>query len=251
MIEQKPAPSSSRQLRMLVVDDSDVILHALRHFFEDYNFEVITCSDGLEGLRKAVEVRPNVIFLDLMMPNFDGIKMLQVKKVLMEIKDIPVIVISANTDRRNVLAAIEAGADRVISKPLQKETIIRYVNEVLGEKLFEKDQQPDLLTEEDQAELQRDLTKVFMAVLPAKKSQLAEGLKNRDYKILKTVAHELKGSGSTIGQANISTIAAEIQRKEPVTDTDWMFVQLKCEQLFQALKRLEDEFTVTLTENGG
>ncbi len=242
MIDPNIPPIKSRQLRMLVVDDSDVILHALRHFFEDYNFEVITCSDGLEGLKKAVEIRPNVIFLDLMMPNFDGLKMLQVKKVLMEIKDIPVIVISANTDRRNVLAAIEAGADRVISKPLQKETIIRCVNEVLGEKLFDKEEKVKLLNDSDQAELQKDLTKIFIQVLPKKREQLSEGLQKRDYKMVKTVAHEIKGSGSTIGQANLTKLASEIERREAVTDTDWMFIQLKSEQLLQALKRLEDEY---------
>ena len=235
-------PIKSRQLRMLVVDDSDVILHALRHFFEDYNFEVITCSDGLEGLKKAVEIRPNVIFLDLMMPNFDGLKMLQVKKVLMEIKDIPVIVISANTDRRNVLAAIEAGADRVISKPLQKDTIIRCVNEVLGEKLFEREQKSNLLTEADQSELQNDLIKIFIQVLPKKKEQLIEGLQKRDFALVKTVAHEIKGSGSTIGQVNLTKIASEIEHREAVTDTDWMFIQMKSEQLLLALKRIEEDY---------
>jgi DNA-binding response OmpR family regulator len=251
MIDSTGVPSSSRQLRMLVVDDSDVILHALRHFFEDYNFEVETCTDGLEGLRKAVEIRPNVIFLDLMMPNFDGIKMLQVKKVLTEIKDIPVIVISANTDRRNVLAAIEAGADRVISKPLQKETIIRYVNEVLGEKLFEKENSGKLLTDSDQGDLKRELTNVFISAIPDKRTQIVEGLKNRDFKVLKSVAHEIKGSGSTIGQFHLTKIAAEIERKDPVTDTDWMFLQLKGEQLLQALKRLEEEPLETTNENDG
>ncbi len=243
MTEQKTLPPGNlpRHLKMLVVDDSDVILHALRHFFEDYNFEVVTCTDGLEGLQKAVELRPNIIFLDLMMPNFDGIKMLQVKKVLIEIKDIPVIVISANTDKRNVLAAIEAGADRVISKPLQKETIIRYVNEVLGEKLFDKEENKKLISDADSAKLQKDLTKVFLLAVPSKREQIFEGLKKRDFKMIKTTAHELKGSGSTIGQFNITKIASEIERRDAVTDTDWMFVQLKCEQLIQALKKLEDD----------
>ncbi|MBZ0199566.1 MAG: response regulator, partial [Ignavibacteriaceae bacterium] len=121
--------SSEKKITVLVVDDSDIIRNSLRNFFQDYNFEVITCHDGLEGIQKTKEHRPSLIFLDLMMPNFDGVKMLQVIKVLDELKNIPVIVISANTNRSNVLASIEAGAERVISKPLQKDVIIKHVNE--------------------------------------------------------------------------------------------------------------------------
>ena len=95
---------------ILVVDDSEVIRRSLKNFFSDYNFEVITCSDGFEGIQAAAEYKPAIIFLDLMMPNFDGVKMLQVLKVLDGLKSIPVIIISGNTNRTNVLSVIEAGA---------------------------------------------------------------------------------------------------------------------------------------------
>ncbi|MCU7513496.1 MAG: response regulator, partial [Ignavibacteria bacterium] len=134
------------RIRILVVDDSDVIRHALKTFFEDYNLEVLTCTDGLEGLQKAAEFKPNLIFLDLMMPNFDGLKMLQVIKVLDNLRHIPIIVISANTDRRNVLAAVEAGAERVLSKPLQKEMIIKYVNEILGSETLSKSKKKKIIS---------------------------------------------------------------------------------------------------------
>ena len=118
--------NNGKKNKVLIVDDSDVILHTLKDFFEDYNFEVITCSDGLEGIQKAAEEKPDLIILDLMMPNIDGIKMLQVKNVLEDIQNIPVLVISANTAKRNVMAALEAGAHRVISKPLDQQLIIKY-----------------------------------------------------------------------------------------------------------------------------
>ncbi|RMD49886.1 MAG: response regulator, partial [Ignavibacteria bacterium] len=84
-------------IKVLVVDDSDIIKHSLRKFLSEYNFEVFVSNDGLEGIEKARTEKPNLILLDLMMPNFDGLKMLQVLKVFDEIKDIPVIVISGNT----------------------------------------------------------------------------------------------------------------------------------------------------------
>ncbi len=246
MVDSVLPGDSKRRFKILLVDDSDVVLHALKNFFEDFNFTVVTCADGLEGLKTAVELKPNIIILDLMMPNFDGIKMLQVKKVLVEIKDIPVIVISANTDKRNVLAAIEAGADRVISKPLNKETIIRCVNEVLGEKLFDKEQKTKIISALDQAEMVAELTKIFLQTSQHKKEQLLLGLQKRDYKLVQTIAHEIKGAGGTIGQHHLSKIASEIERKDAFTNTDWMFVQLKCEQLVQGLNKLEEEYQLSL-----
>lgn len=230
-----------KNLRVLIVDDSDVILTTLKHFFEEYSFEVITCTDGLEGLQKAVDWKPNLIFLDLMMPNFDGLKMLQVKKVLPDIKDIPVIVISANTDRRNVLAAIEAGADKVISKPLQKEVIIKYVNEVLGEKLLEQEQKVRVLTEAEKQDIQSELMRVFIGSFEKKKNDLLLGLKTRNSKQVKTIMHELKGSGSTIGAPEISNLAADIERRDIQTDTDWMYVEMLCDKIHQLIKKLDEQ----------
>ncbi len=64
------------KITILIVDDSDIVRHSLKNFFSDYNFEVITCTDGLEGIQKAAESKPAIIFLDLMMPNLDGVKIL-------------------------------------------------------------------------------------------------------------------------------------------------------------------------------
>ncbi len=233
-----------KSIRILVVDDSDVIQQTLKQFFEDYFFEVTTCSDGLEGLQKAVELKPAVIFLDLMMPNFDGLKMLQVKKVLAEIKDIPVIVISANTDRRNVLAAIEAGADKVVSKPLQKNLIMRYLNELIGDKLFEHQKEHSgtkHIEKSDEHIIKTDLVQFFIESFSQKKEKIIDSLNRKDFSTLKTLAHEIKGSGGTIGHMELSKIAEEIESKEIRSETDWMYIELKCSQLFQQVKKIKDE----------
>lgn len=233
---------ADRPVKVLVVDDSDVILHALRTFFEDYNFEVTTCVDGLEGLQKAVEIKPDLIFLDLMMPNFDGLKMLQVKKVLAEIRDIPVIVISANTDKRNVLAAIEAGANKVISKPMQRDIIIKYVNEALGKSLIPKDDEmPEKQNAPSQSEIQAQLRRYFLNSFPQMKSGLEKALQQRDATTLKNIIHEMKGAGGTMGFPLLTELSKEVEEKKMQTATEWMFAQFKCEQIILAVKKMEDE----------
>ncbi|MGE5680008.1 MAG: response regulator [Bacillota bacterium] len=228
------------RIRVLVVDDSDVIRHALKTFFEDYNFEVLTCLDGLEGLQKAAEFRPNLIFLDLMMPNFDGLKMLAVLKVLDNLKNIPIIVISANTDRRNVLAAIEGGADRVLSKPLQKEMIIKSVNEILGSETLSKSKKKKVISDGEKSDIQKNLVRFFLNGYPEKKKRIQTALESKNKDLLRIAAHEIRGNGGTIGYQDLSTISGEIEDKIIAGDIDWSFIEAKCEEIFAMVNQIEN-----------
>ena len=234
--------NSNKKYKVLIVDDSDVILHTLKDFFEDYNFEAITCADGLEGIQKAAEEKPDLIILDLMMPNFDGMKMLQVKNVLKDIQDIPVIVISANTARRNVMAAMEAGAHKVISKPLDQKLIIKYVNEILGGSHFSAPNTKNHLNEEDKFEIKRNVLKFFIDSFDIKKQMIFDALSNRNAEKLKTVIHEIKGAGGTIGYPELTKISREIEDKDFKLTTDWVFAEMKCNRLFKEVQQIEKDF---------
>ncbi|MEI7812248.1 MAG: response regulator [Ignavibacteria bacterium] len=229
----------SDKVRVLVVDDSDIIRHALKTFFEDYNFDVMTCLDGLEGLQKAAEFKPNLIFLDLMMPNFDGLKMLQVVKVLDNLKHIPIIVISANTDRRNVLAAIEGGAERVLSKPLQKEMIIKYVNEILGSDALSKSKKKKTISDNEKLEIQKNLISFFINSFPDRKQRMQSALEAKNNGTLKIVVHELRGNGGTIGFQELTELSGEIEDQLIKGDFDWSFIGSKCEQIFNLVREIE------------
>lgn len=227
-------------LKVLVVDDSEIILKSVKNVFEELNFEVITCHDGLEGIEKAAEVKPDLIFLDLMMPQLDGIKMLQVKKVLKDIAGIPVIVISANTARSNVMAAMEAGADRVLSKPLNKEKLISEVNDLLGTKISSEETNKSF-KDSDNKNIKNELAKYFVNSFPAKKQAIVDAIKDQNNVQLKSLIHEIKGAGGTMGYPSLTDISAEIESKEVKTQMDWIFVEMKCNKLFQQVKLIQDE----------
>ena len=226
--------------KVLVVDDSEIILKSVKNVFEELNFEVFTSHDGLEGLQKAAELKPDLIFLDLMMPQLDGIKMLQVKKVLKDIAGIPVIVISANTARSNVMAAMEAGADRVISKPLNKEKLINEVNDLLKIKL-EASSANKIFNESDNNNIKNELVKYFVSSFPAKRQAIATAIKDQNHIQLKSLMHELKGAGGTMGYQSLTDLSAEIETKEIKSQMDWVFVEMKCSKLFQQVKLIEEE----------
>lgn len=229
----------NNKVRVLVVDDSDIIRHALKTFFEDYNLDVLTCHDGLEGVQKASEYKPDIIFLDLMMPNFDGLRMLQVIKVLDNIKNIPVIVISANTDRKNVLAAIEAGASRVLSKPLQKEVIIKYVNEILGDETLSKSQKKKTFNDAEKSEIQKTLLRFFLGSFPEKKKKLLLGIETKNKELVRTLAHEIRGNGGTIGYQELSNLSGDIEDKILRGRFEWNEITKQCNELIEMVGEIE------------
>ncbi len=228
------------KITILIVDDSDIVRHSLKNFFSDYNFEVITCTDGLEGIQKAAESKPAIIFLDLMMPNLDGVKMLQVIKVLDHIKTIPVIVISGNTNRTNVLAAIEAGADRVISKPLQKEIIIKNINELLGPEFLQKAKNSKMFSQSESNDIRKKLVSMFLNSYPTKKETMQSALRRADKDVLKTVVHEFRGAGGAIGLPNLTVICGLIEDQLSGLDVNWSQINLMCNQVFSIISEIEE-----------
>ncbi len=227
-----------KKVTILVVDDSDLIRHTLAKFFDDYVVDVVSCLDGLEGIQKALQYIPDLIFLDLMMPNLDGIKMLQVIKVIDALKNIPVIVISGNTSKANVLVAIESGAEKVIPKPLQKEVIINSVNEILGNDFLNHSKTTNL-TEKENKEILNHLCRIFMEHYPVKKRKMEKAFETKNKDLLSILIHEMKGAGGTIGYPIISIICNDIEKALEIPVIDWSHIRKKCEQIFTIVDKIE------------
>ncbi|RJP63141.1 MAG: response regulator [Ignavibacteriales bacterium] len=233
----------AEKLKILVVDDSDLILHALKNFFREYNLEVITCHDGLEGIQQAMETRPTLIILDLMMPNLDGVKMLNVIKLMKELKDIPVIVISGNTNKRNVIAAIEAGAEKVLSKPLKKELLKKSISEVLDPEFLKNAKKPEQkidLNKEDQ-EFINELRQYFLNGFNSKVELMESVFRKEDMDNLRFVFHELKGTGSTIGSPELTQIGLEVEQKVDEKIKDWNYYKQRWDEVLEIVKEIKKE----------
>ncbi len=228
-----------KTIKVLVVDDSDVILYSLKNFFKEYNFDVTTCSDGLEGIQKAIEYKPDLILLDLVMPNVDGIKMLKVIKLIDMLNKIPVIVISANTNKSNVMAVIEAGADRVISKPLKKEIIVKSINELLGKDLIVGAKKDSYFTESESAEMINQLRTFFIKSFVQKKKYLLTGLQTRNDDLIRAVVHEIKGSGGSIRFPQLTAISEDVEKLLGKNALDWDLIEAKCNQIFSLVDELK------------
>lgn len=231
--------TSKRNIKVLIVDDSNVIRHALKTFFEEHRFDVITCDDGMEGIQKSIEHKPDIIFLDLMMPNVDGVKMLQILKMIDTLKTIPVIIISGNTNRSNVITVIEAGADRIISKPLKKEVIVKNMIELLGKDKVGFLEKNSKFNELETNDLIQQLRKHFLNSFAQKRRFLINGLESRNEDLIKAVAHEIKGAGGSIRYPQLTTLGNEIETMLTDGNIDWDVINMKCNLIFSIVNEME------------
>jgi len=101
--------------RVLVVDDEPNIVDILRFNLEREGYEVITASDGLEGLSQARSQAPDLILLDVMMPEMDGFQVCQ--ELRREDKLTPIIMLTAREEEADRVMGLELGADDYVSKP--------------------------------------------------------------------------------------------------------------------------------------
>jgi two-component system, OmpR family, KDP operon response regulator KdpE len=106
---------------ILVVDDEPQILRALRIHLAARQFEVVTAGTGTTALQAIHELRPDVVVLDLGLPDIDGVEVI---RRLRGWTDVPVIVLSGRTDRVDRDAAVDAGADDYLTKPFSVDELV-------------------------------------------------------------------------------------------------------------------------------
>ncbi len=104
--------------RILVVDDIEANVRLLEAKLTAEYYDVTTASDGFKALEAAVESRPDVILLDVMMPGLDGFEVCRRLKADVATRHIPVVLVTALDGRRDRLTGLEAGADDFITKPI-------------------------------------------------------------------------------------------------------------------------------------
>jgi two-component system KDP operon response regulator KdpE len=100
--------------KILVVDDEPQMLRALKINLQARQYEIITAAGGAEAIRETARVAPDMIILDLGLPDMDGIKVIQAVRGW---SSVPIIVLSGRSDATEKVAALDAGADDYVTKP--------------------------------------------------------------------------------------------------------------------------------------
>ena len=116
---------------ILAVDDTPENLDILRLRLEAHDYAVATAADGEEGLALARELEPDLILLDVMMPKLDGIAVVRAIKGDGALPFIPIILVTARSDTRDVVEGLDAGADDYLTKPFDHSALLARVRSML------------------------------------------------------------------------------------------------------------------------
>ena len=117
--------------KILIVDDEPNIVMSLEYIFKKENFEVFIARDGAEAIEIVDANLPDIILLDIMMPNVDGYQVLKYLKSNKKLNKIKVIFLSAKNKVSDIELGLKLGADKYISKPFSTKKLVKEVMELL------------------------------------------------------------------------------------------------------------------------
>jgi len=117
--------------RILVVDDVPDNIDILQMRLESQGYEVVTAVDGVEALEKTRELLPDLVLLDVMMPRLDGIETVKQLKADASLPFIPVILVTAKSDTKDVVAGLENGGDDYLTKPVDHAALMARLRAML------------------------------------------------------------------------------------------------------------------------
>jgi DNA-binding response OmpR family regulator len=119
--------------KILIVDDEDDILHFLELVLREKGYDVATASGGHEALTKAQVDRPDLVLLDIMMPQMDGWEVLKLLRVDEGTSHIPVAMLSARTEAKDRVQGLQEGAIDYICKPFSLQELLGKIETIFSQ----------------------------------------------------------------------------------------------------------------------
>jgi len=119
-------------VKVLIIDDSNTIRRSAEMFLRQAGYEVLLAEDGFDALAKISDHRPQVIFVDIMMPRLDGYQTCALIKQNATFKSTPVIMLSSKDGVFDRARGRLAGSDHYLTKPFTKEGLVQTVSEFAG-----------------------------------------------------------------------------------------------------------------------
>lgn len=117
--------------RILAVDDEPNIVRLIQVNLERVGYQVETANNGVQALEKIRASRPDLVVSDVMMPEMDGFELLSTIRRDATLEDLPVIMLTAKAQDRNVMEGYQRGADMYLTKPFNPMELISFVKRIL------------------------------------------------------------------------------------------------------------------------
>ena len=116
---------------VVIIEDEPFIIEALTFLLENEGLDVRSISDGANAIDFIIKSKPNLVILDIMLPNVSGMKILEDIRSMDEISNLPVLMLTAKGQKKERRAAEEAGVSKFMTKPFDNQELIENVKAMI------------------------------------------------------------------------------------------------------------------------
>jgi two-component system, OmpR family, alkaline phosphatase synthesis response regulator PhoP len=206
--------------KILIVDDEPDIIEFLNYNLKNKGYLIETASNGVEAIRKAKTFQPDLILLDMMMPEKDGLQTLRELRVMPDFEKTPVIFLTAMRDEKSEITGLETGADDYITKPIKPELLATRVNAVLRRMKKDREQEEKMIL----GDLEINKTKYSVTykgveiILAKKEFELLSLLASKPGRVFlrNEILQRVWGSEVIVGDRTIDVHIRKIRQKSGV-----------------------------------
>jgi DNA-binding response OmpR family regulator len=117
--------------KILIVEDEQDILQLVKHYLEKEGFRPVTAMSGLEALKKVKEDKPDLVILDLMLPEMDGLEVCKRLRSGHDTAMLPILMLTAKAEESDTIVGLELGADDYVTKPFSPKALVARVKALL------------------------------------------------------------------------------------------------------------------------
>jgi two-component system alkaline phosphatase synthesis response regulator PhoP len=205
-----------KKTKILLVDDEPDILEFLSYNLIKEGYEVFTAENGLNGIKKAKIEKPDLILLDIMMPEMDGIEACAEIRKIDSLKKTLIVFLTARTEEFSQLAGYDAGADDYITKPVKPKVLLSKIKALLRLKSTEEKQE---LIELEDFKIDRETYKVTFQeeefMLPRKEFELLALLASNPKRVFKRdeILEKVWGNEVVVGGRTIDVHIRKLREK--------------------------------------
>ena len=205
------------ELKILLVDDEPDVLEILGFNLENEGYQVFKAKDGLGAIKQSEKILPNLIIMDVMMPNLDGIEACEIIRKNDKLQQTVIMFLTARGEDFSYVAAFEAGADDYVTKPIKPKVLISKVKGLL--RRFKKSEPQDLVIRIGDLVIDKEEYKVTKNgeafTLPRKEFELLFLLASKPEKVLKRdkIMEKVWGSEVVVGDRTIDVHIRKLREK--------------------------------------
>ncbi|GAB5418223.1 MAG: response regulator transcription factor [Crocinitomicaceae bacterium] len=202
---------------ILIIDDEEDIRDILSYNLQKEGYQVFQAATGREGIKVAIAQKPDLVLLDVMMPEMDGIEVCQTLRENERTKDVRICFLTARNEDYSQIAGLEAGADDYVSKPVKPKVLASRIKAILRRKA-------NTLTSDDQTtneDMVIDREKYIVLKngepihLPRKEFELLDLLASKPDKVFErdVILESVWGTGIVVGDRTIDVHIRKLREK--------------------------------------